>query len=104
MSSKNPTRLSAVEQPSTELLTPVEFRVQAVRDWREAQDAYEVAHQRMGVLLRQMFCRRPVYAETDVAAARDNAQLLRDDVDRMVIALDHIVTTARTVQAEGEHR
>lgn len=90
-----PIRLGVV-QDSPEFVTPEEFPELARTDWAEAKDAYRAAHRRMSSLLDLLHKPGTARVAGQATGALYEAKQIRDEADRMVVALDHLVTTARS--------
>lgn len=67
----------------------------AATEWQTAKDAYLDAHHRMHSLMTLLHKTRHVSVSGQVTAAAYEAKRLREDVDRLIVALDEIVSAAR---------
>lgn len=77
----------------------LEFTDIAQTEWRAAKDAYLSAHQRMNALMDLLHKPGQVKVSGRVTGAAYTAKQLRDDVDRMIVALDDIVRAGRQVKS-----
>lgn len=93
------TRLGVVPE-SPEHVAREEFPDMARAEWTEVKEAYRKAHGRMSTLLKLLHDPGMVTVYGRTTGSLYEAKQLRDDVDRMVVALDHIVSTARAVREE----
>lgn len=97
--SDKPTRLSVAPETPT-FIARDDFKAASTNNWRTAKDSYREAHRRMSTLLNLLHDPRNVRIRPHVTGALWEAKQLRDDVDRMVVALDQIMAAARAVEDE----
>lgn len=93
------THLGVVPE-SPEHVAREEFPDMARAEWAEAKEAYRKAHGRMASLLKLLHDPGMVTVYGRTTGSLYEAKQLRDDVDRMVVALDHIVSTAKSIREE----
>lgn len=77
----------------------LEFTDIAQTEWRNAKAAYLDAHRRMNSLMDLLHKAGDVKVAGRVTGAAYEAKKLRADVDKIIEALDEIVTAGRSVGA-----
>ena len=82
---------------SPAIVTRDEFPSLAREDWLAAKDAYRSAHHHMDSLLDLLYKPGEVKVLGQTTGALYEAKKLRDDADRMVVALSQIVDNAKAV-------
>lgn len=97
MTDRNPFRAVPLGGPRP--VDKAEFTDVAQSEWRAAKDAYLDAHRRMNALLALLHKPGQVKVSGQVTGAAHEAKRLRDDVDRMIVALDEIVHIGKRVKA-----
>lgn len=75
-----------------------EFADVAQSEWRAAKDAYLDVHRRVASLMALIYKPGQVRVLGQVTGATHEAKRLRDDVDRMIVALDEIVRAAHATR------